>query len=148
MRGVSARTLGPIPYAASVEATAALPFVIYPSTAATTLESGISTGLYAEVGKYDLTFFRSSPVRTSSSSDFVENLALYTMDRSFPELIPDMLVNILPEDSYQPYEPFIASEAWREVPAPSGPFVVEYEDAPAAHFDAYDLSTIALYEQE
>src|ERR1700722_7130242 len=102
MRGVSTQTLGPIPYAVSVAAVAtAVPFATYPGTAATILAAGISAGHYADIGTYDLTFSCSSPARIlpSSSSGFVENIARYTLDRSFPELIPDALVKVLPGDS-------------------------------------------------
>jgi hypothetical protein len=151
MRGVPARPLGPVaPYIASVAA-AAIPFMASPGTAATIPSIGADTRLYADVAQYDVSPFSFLGYTSYHSASYsADKLARYTWDRSFPELVPDALV--IPTDSdifqSQTYEPFIASEGWREIPAPAGPFMVESEEAPPVHFDAYDIATIALYEQE
>ncbi|HUZ34818.1 MAG TPA: hypothetical protein VMV17_00655 [Streptosporangiaceae bacterium] len=75
-------------------------------------------------------------------------LTKYTWDLTRPERAPDTFVDIAHHEVYETYEPFIASEGWREIPAPKGPFLVEEEPPQRAFFDDYDLSAIALYEQE
>jgi hypothetical protein len=77
-----------------------------------------------------------------------DNLANYIWDLTQPQLTPDTLVSVARREAYETYEPFIASEGWREIPAPKGPFLVEEEPPQRAFFDDYDLSAIALYEQE
>jgi hypothetical protein len=44
--------------------------------------------------------------------------------------------------SRNPYEPFIASEGWQELPSPAGPFTVEEYEQPRAFLDVYDLAAI------
>jgi hypothetical protein len=72
----------------------------------------------------------------------------YTWELDRPELTPSSLVRIAAEVLFKGYEPFTAAEGWREVRDAQGPFVVEEDPKPAAFFDEYDLSTIALYRQQ
>jgi hypothetical protein len=150
MRGVSAQSLGPIaPYVASVAVAAAIPFTAFPVTAATIPVIENNTRLFADVAQYDLARLTSSHfAQVASLQVATSELARYTWDRTFPELVPDALVISNDSEIYEAYKPFIASEGWREIPAPTGPFMVEYEEIPPAYFDAHDLSTIELYEQE
>jgi hypothetical protein len=77
----------------------------------------------------------------AETSDF----RVYRWDLSRPELAPYSFVHIADEESFETYEPFIASEGWRDVSVLEGPFQIEEESRPSAFFDEYDLSTIALY---
>jgi hypothetical protein len=150
MRGVSAQSLGPIaPYVATVAIAAAIPFTAHAATAATIPATEANTRLFADVAQYDLAGLTSSHfAQVGSLQGATSGLARYTWDRAFPELVPDALVISNDSEIYQGYEPFIASEGWREIPAPTGPFMVEFDEMPPAYFDAHDLSTIELYEQE
>jgi hypothetical protein len=47
------------------------------------------------------------------------------------------------EDDYETYEPFVASEGWREIQAPKGPFLVEEEPRTPAFLDEYDQAAIS-----
>ena|ERR1022692_2024757 len=73
------------------------------------------------------------------------NLGAYSWDVRRPELTPYSFVHIANEDAFETYEPFIASEGWRDVSIVEGSFQIEEEPRPGAFFDEYDLSTIALY---
>jgi hypothetical protein len=77
-----------------------------------------------------------------------DDLTNYTWNLAQPQLSPDAFVSVARREVYETYEPFIASEGWHEIPAPKGPFLVEEEPTQRAFFDDYDLSAIALYEQE
>ena len=74
--------------------------------------------------------------------------AIYTWDLERPELAPSSFVKLTDVVTFETYEPFTASEGWREIHAPKGPFVVEEDPRPAAFFDEYDLSMIGLYGQQ
>lgn len=76
------------------------------------------------------------------------DLRAYSWDVNRPELTPYSFVHIAYEDAFETYEPFIASEGWRDVSVLEGPFQVEEEARPSAFFDEYDLSTIALYRRQ
>jgi hypothetical protein len=140
MKGISAQSLGPVtPYIASLAAIA-LPFAAPPT--ASTIPVPYATSLFADAAQLYL-------VRTglpAAAPSTTDELALYIWDRTFPELVPDTFVIPVHDDIYQSYEPFIASEGWREIQASTGPFVVEEDEVPRAYFDQYDLSAIALYE--
>lgn len=133
MKGVvSAHSLGAVaPYIAS----AALMIPLPVSTVNTTAFPGAEARIYIDVAQLN---------RTLATDD----LANYNWDLAQPQLSPDTLVGSGRRERYETYEPFIASEGWREVPAPKGPFLVEEEPPHRAFFDDYDLSAIALYEQE
>jgi hypothetical protein len=74
--------------------------------------------------------------------------SIYTWDLDRPELAPSSLVKLTDVVVFEEYEPFTASEGWREVRDAKGPFVVEEDPKPAAFFDEYDLSAIALHGQQ
>jgi hypothetical protein len=74
--------------------------------------------------------------------------SIYTWELDRPELAPSLLVKMSDDATFEEYEPFIASDGWRDVRDARGPFVVEEDQKPVAFFDEYDLSAIALYGQQ
>jgi hypothetical protein len=133
MKGVvSAHSLGAVaPYIIS----AGLLIPITGSTANTTTLPEAGAGIYMNIAQLN---------RPPAS----ESLTSYVWDLTRPQLSPDALVGTARQEWSETYEPFIASEGWREQSAPKGPFLVEEEPPQRAFFDDYDLSAIALYEQE
>jgi hypothetical protein len=73
------------------------------------------------------------------------DLTNYSWDLARPELSPWSLVGVVQEYSYEAYEPFIASEGWREISALEGPVMVREEPRSIAFIDEYDQSAIGLY---
>lgn len=133
---ISAQSLGPLaPYV--VSAAIAIPMgatAIPPSaTAAASAETPPEALVIVDMG-----YQHEARVETN---DF----RAYSWDLSRPELTPYSFVHIANEDAFETYEPFIASEGWRDVSAVELPFQIEEEARPSAFFDEYDLSTIALY---
>jgi hypothetical protein len=127
---ISAQSLGSLaPYVVSAA-------IVLPPTGATARAS-------AETPPEALIFvdvaYRQGPQSDNSS------LKAYSWDLRRPELTPYSFVHIAHEVAFETYEPFIASEGWRDVSVLEGPFQVEEEARPTAFFDEYDLSTIALY---
>src|SRR5437667_321191 len=132
MKGViSAQSIGAVaPYL--VSATLMIPLMT--PTANTTMATGAEACVFMDVVQLN---------RALGADD----LTNYSWDLTHPELAPDTFVRVARREAYETYEPFIASEGWREMPTPRGPFVVD-EEPPRAFFDDYDLSAIALYESE
>lgn len=83
--------------------------------------------------------------RNRATPGEANDFRVYRWDLSRPELAPYSFVHVASEGYFETYEPFIASEGWRDVSALEGPFQIEEESRPSAFFDEYDLSTIALY---
>jgi hypothetical protein len=129
---VSAQSLGLLaPYVVSAA------IAIHPmgATARTSPESPPDAFIFID------TAYQQQP---AEASDF----RAYSWDLRRPELTPYSFVHIEHEDAFGTYEPFIASEGWRDVSVLEGPFQIEEEGRPAAFFDEYDLSAIALYREQ
>lgn len=114
--------------------------VVFPHTGVTARVSGENTAealVFVDIVHHQTAL---STVKSNPS-----DLKAYSWDLSRPELTPYSFVHIAHEDAFETYEPFIASEGWREVSVLEGSFQIEEEARPSAFFDEYDLSAIALY---
>lgn len=78
-------------------------------------------------------------------SPLAADLTNYSWDIRRPELAPRSLVGVVQEYGYETYEPFVASEGWREISALKGPILVREEPRPVAFLDEYDQAAIGLY---
>jgi hypothetical protein len=136
---ISAQSLGSLaPY--MVSAAIAIPM------GATAIPASATAALGSETPPEALVIVEMGyhPAAQVETTDF----RAYSWDVKRPELTPYSFVHIATEDAFGTYEPFIASEGWRDVSALEGPFRFEEEARPRAFFDEYDLSTIALYRRQ
>jgi hypothetical protein len=73
-------------------------------------------------------------------------ISVYSWDASRPELAPALGSGIVAESNEEAYEPFVATEAWVEIPVAPGSFKISLEERPVSFFDERDIAGIDQFE--